>query len=238
MKIVRKIVPLVLMLWVLVLLFNNCKGPKEITGITSQVKEDTLTHLNKQDTALASKNLVTRFACLPQDKPFLDSLTSKLFNKMNVGYEETFTLVDTVPALIRKLLPNVIFYNNVLWIKHDSRPYLCAYVNKIDYRFALTSFNYLIKESNMQKALLEDKIAALLYMHYGFKSEIEVLNISPCNLSFPYDNYTYNTECLAVYNGIERKWAFTVKDNQILCIRTIDTDRNIYFRTEIYETPL
>lgn len=75
-------------------------------------------------------------------------------------------------------------------------------------------------------------------MTYGFKSEIRLLNIGTCNLSFPYDNYTYNTVCLAIYNGVQRQWAFTVKVDQILSIRTINTDDKKYFRTEIYETPL
>lgn len=92
MNIFRKLITAVFFIWVLVILFSNCKGPKEISKTTAQVKEDTLTTKTTEsaESTIATEANYPQTECLPQDKPFLDSLTSNLFYKNTGGIMRHF----------------------------------------------------------------------------------------------------------------------------------------------------
>lgn len=239
MKILNKIFYSVSLLVAFGVGFTSCKAPKEISANTSQIMEDNLTIKKQQDSTLTTENTITPFECLPQDKPFLDSLYQNLFKLKNGGYNQTYTLIDTIPSIIQKLFPNVIFYKNVVWISIYSEGVLSAYYNRQEYVTVISSFNYLFKEIHQVHAYnLDEKLRAFLYMTNGFNSTITIKSIETADINIPNIIYTFNYETEVNINGENIKCVFFIENDQILSFIQFDQSGNIIKIFEIHETSI
>jgi hypothetical protein len=202
-----------------------------------KMQTDTLT--KKTDTnAVGNIPSSLSFECLLQDKPFFDSLIMHRCNYDAGGHDQTFAYIDTVPDIVRKLFPNVIFFNNYIWIDADSKPKLSAYYNGSFNSDAARLFNRLFKEvHNTQDYNLEDKITAFLYIMYGFSSNINKIESSSCSIDLPYIPLTFNLKVNTNINNVNQVLLFYIKNFQILGFIEFESNNIIKKHLFLDETP-
>lgn len=203
----------------------GCKGTKNV------VAEKTNSNATKVADNLAKSNanpngLVIQGECLPQDKPFLDSLKRHLLKKDAGGWENEYIYMDSIPPILKKVFPNVIFFKSITWITSNAKPLYMAYYNKEKY-FLVTNYNFLSKKAAPQINNINEKATAYLHLAIGYFNPIDVLSLEPCEIRLPPSEYSCNYK--AEVNILNKKttYLFYITNNQIASVFEVKDGKTI-----------
>ncbi|HEX2936491.1 MAG TPA: hypothetical protein VHO72_14140 [Bacteroidales bacterium] len=205
----------------------GCKMTKNVAA------DKTTLNVNKVADNLAKSNahpngLATQGECLPQDKPFLDSLKRHLLKFDAGSYENEYIYMDSIPPILKKVFPNVIFFKSITWITSDAKPLYMAYYDKEKY-FLSREFNTLFKkvQNNGNTIELEEKATAYLHLAIGYFNPIDVLSLEPFEIRLPPSEYTCNYKTEVTILNKKTTYLFYITNNQIASVFEVKDGKTI-----------
>lgn len=203
----------------------GCKGTKNV------VADKTNSNTNKVAENLAKSNanpkgLETQGEYLLQDKPFLDSLKRHLLKKDAGGWENEYIYMDSIPPILKKVFPNVIFFKSIIWITSDAKPLYMAYYDKEKY-FLVTNYNFLYKKTASQINNINEKATAYLHLAIGYFNPIDVLSLEPCEIRLPQSEYSCNYKAEVTILNKKTTYLFYITNNQIASVFEVKDGKTI-----------
>ena len=129
----------------------------------------------------------------------------------------SYEKIASVPAILKKTLPDVNFY---YFHNHSYRRSMIALV----YQGELMRYkhlNHLFHLNNPNgKNNLNDKIKSLIILYENdINAKVEILNVSEISVPWDYNpDYILNKKVTVKYNNIQRNYYLIVEDNQLLGI--------------------
>ena len=142
------------------------------------------------------------------------------------GLPGTFSYekINTVQTILRRILPNVDFYNRII-SAYKTKEIALIYKNELINLMHLNHLFYLNDPD--EKNSINDKLKCLIILYEGnLNAPVEILNISDVKIAWDFrPQYVFNKELTAKVNNLQTNYYLIIENKQFLGIAKKSNER-------------